>query len=208
MSNEYVKRKVALKDMNPCMICSKPATTVLFNQTLKDLIYTCDIHLIENPGFVVPIHSQEYNSTVAELQRVKLQLKVQASNGSGSWDTWVNKIFTKRNSSKDSENSDDTKKDETPTPVKEDQDKLPAIDYQSEYNKLLDKMTELQMKVRNFKLNDNMFQHRLQTKKAQQIAIAKRKKEEANYSNTKPEELEKVFSFPTVPSNDPNKKGQ
>ncbi|SMN19069.1 similar to Saccharomyces cerevisiae YER128W VFA1 Protein that interacts with Vps4p and has a role in vacuolar sorting [Maudiozyma saulgeensis] len=206
MSNEYTKRKVALKDMQPCMICSKPATTVLFNQTLKDWIYSCDIHLIDNPSFVVPLYSQEYKNTVAELQRVKQQLKVQASNGSGSWDTWVNKIFSKNNSSKDSDSTDESK-DDISSPPKNNEESSPPIDYQAEYNKLLDNMTELQKKVRNYKLDDNMFQHRLRTKKAQQMAIAKRKKEEANYSNTNPEELEKMFSFPSVPNNDLNKTG-
>lgn len=207
MSNEYVKRKVALKDMQPCMICSKPATTVLYNQTLRDWIYTCDIHLQDNPGFVVPVYSKEYNDTVTELQQVKQKLKVQASDGSGSWDTWVNKMFTKKkpNEDKDKDGKDATEgntdtNDGSKNPTKT------TENYQEEYNGLLDKMTDLQSKVRNYKLDNTMFQHRLRTKRAQEIAIAKRKKEEANYSNTNPDELEKSFSFPTVPNVDPSKK--
>ena len=67
-------------------------------------------------------------------------------------------------------------------------------------------MTDLQSKVKNYKLDNTMFLHRLRMKRAQEIVIAKRKKEEANYSNTDPEELEKTFSFPSVPNVDPNKK--
>lgn len=205
MSNGYVKRKVALKDMQPCMICSKPATTVLYNQTLRDWIYTCDIHLQDNPNFVVPIHSQEYNDTVAQLQQVKQKLKEQASNGSGSWDTWVNKMFSKKDSKEDEDKKGVTDSN-TETRHESENNNETAQNYQDEYNKLLDRMTDLQSKVKNYKLDNTMFQHRLRMKRAQEIVIAKRKKEEANYSNTDPEELEKTFSFPSVPNVDPNKK--
>lgn len=205
MSNEYIKRKVAMKDMQPCMICSKPATTVLYNQTLRDWIYTCDIHLQDNPSFVVPIHSQEYNDTVAKLQLVKQKLKEQASNGSGSWDTWVNKMFSKKNSKEDKDQKVATDND-TETKNESENTTDTTENFQDEYNKLLDKMTDLQSKVKNYKLDNTMFQHRLRMKRAQEIAIAKRKKEEANYSNTDPEELEKSFSFPSVPNVDPSKK--
>lgn len=197
MNNEYVKRKVALKDMQSCIICQKPVTTVLYNQSGPDWLYTCDIHLRDNTNFVIPQYNNEYESTLQELQKVKLQLKIQASNGTGSWDTWISKIFVKKSTS-DKDNDDEDSKKKIETDLEE--SKAPPVNMQAEYNRLVDKMTELQQKNRNYKLSDNMFMHRTQLKRKQELLIAKRKQEEANYSNTDPNELKAKFSFPDVPN--------
>ena len=196
MSNEYIKRKVAMKDMQPCFICHTPATTVLYNGSMKDFLYTCDIHLHDNPSFVVPLYSQEYNNTLAELQRIKQSLKIEASKGSGSWDTWVNKVFAKK---KEAETDKEDKEDKEDKAQDTEQ---PPVNYQLQYDNTVDKLTSLQQQNKRYKLSDTMFQHRIQGKHQQELAIARRKKEEANYSNTSPEELTTNFSFPSAPTND------
>ena len=190
--NNYVRRQVAPKDMQPCSICHTPSTTVLYNDALKDVLYTCPIHLQDNPSFVTPVHSEEYAATLATLQRLQQQLKAEASKGSGSWDTWVNRVFAKKGEEDKKEEKTEKKEDES----------TPAT-LQEQYSQTLDRLTALQQQTRRYKLSDTMFQHRQQARRQQELAVARRQREEANYSNTAPEDLERNFSFPSVPSSDP-----
>ncbi|CAI1960216.1 hypothetical protein SEUBUCD650_0E02180 [Saccharomyces eubayanus] len=203
MINEYVSRKVALKDMQPCAICSKPSTTVLYNASGPDWLYTCDIHLQDNLQFTIPIYSKEYNDAVAQLKVVKRKMDtlISAQSRLGSWDGWVTKIFTK----KDKEKKDGSESTEpapaepadVPLEVKEDADTL--LETQAMYRKLLDEVTELQGKNRKYELAKIMFESRVQRKKTEQMNRERYRKEQENYSNTDPKELLQKHVFPSVP---------
>ena len=148
-----------------------------------------------HPSFVTPVHSEEYAATLATLQRLQQQLKAEASKGSGSWDTWVNRVFAKKG-------EEDKKSEEDNKTEKKEDESTPAT-LQEQYSQTLDRLTALQQQTRRYKLSDTMFQHRQQARRQQELAVARRQREEANYSNTAPEDLERNFSFPSVPSGDP-----
>ncbi|CAI4060349.1 hypothetical protein N7582_001597 [Saccharomyces uvarum] len=203
MINEYVSRKVALKDMQPCAICSKPSTTVLYNASGPDWLYTCDIHLQDNPQFAIPIYSKEYNDAVGRLKEVKRKINTltSAQNQLGSWDGWVTKIFSKKDKEK-KENSESpeaapTEAAEAPLEAKKDAETL--LETQAMYRKILDEVTELQGKNRKYELAKIMFESRVQRKKTEQLNRERYRKEQENYSNTDPEELLQKHVFPSVP---------
>lgn len=202
MINEYVARKVALKDMQPCAICSKPSTTVLHNASGPDWLYTCEIHLQDNPQFVIPLYSTEYNEAVAQLKLVKGKMDslTSAQTQLGSWDGWVTKIFSKKeketNNSKD---PDPTTTDSTDTSPQAKNDAEILSETKKQYSKILDKVTELQRKNRKYELAKIMFESRLLRKRTEQVNRERYLKEQENYSNTDPEELLRKHVFPSVP---------
>lgn len=193
MINEYVARKVAPKDMQPCLICSKPTVTVLYNASGPDWLYTCDIHLHDNPQFAIPIHSVEYREAVEKLKSLKLQAGKAAAKSSKSWDGWVSHIFTKKPTQEDtkgkSDNTDENKEADQPE------------DVQKKYNQQIDLVANLQKKTRKYQLSDTTFSSRIERRKNQQRVAERRKKEQALYANTDPEELATQFTFPSVPNN-------
>lgn len=203
MINEYTARKVALKDMQPCAICSKPSTTVLYNASGPDWLYTCDIHLQDNPQFVIPLYSTEYNEAVAQLKLVKVKMDglASAQNQLGSWDGWVTKIFSK----KEKQKKDDSKSPEPITTESADissetkNDAEILLETQKQYSKILDKVTELQKNNRKYELAKIMFESRVLRKRTEQLNRERYLKEQENYSNTDPEDLLRKHVFPSVP---------
>ncbi|CCH60729.1 hypothetical protein TBLA_0D02250 [Henningerozyma blattae CBS 6284] len=210
MSNEYVKRKVALKDIQPCLICNKPSTTVLFNGDNNngggaDWFYVCDIHLQDNIQFVVPVYSKEYENEVIHLRQLKQKITSTAAIKNGNWDGWVTKLFAKgtKSSTKtdnieadsaiDADNEDKgTKGQDTKAPAD-----LSAL--QREYDETLDRITKLQKNNKTYQLSDTFYQSRLERKKQQEKLAARRKQLQESYTNTDPDELLSKFAFPSVP---------
>ncbi|EDO17805.1 hypothetical protein Kpol_541p47 [Vanderwaltozyma polyspora DSM 70294] len=200
MINEYVARQVALKDTQPCIICSKPSTTVLYNGSGPDWFYSCNIHLVDNPQFVVPMYTQEYYSSLEELKRLKQESNSLTQEDLSSWDGWVTKIFNK----KPKEDSKEKEKEKEQEKVKEKESTESVVDRSSElkneYRKALDRLSELQKKNKKYKLSQIMFESRTQLKQ-KQAAIAELKRKEAeSYTNTEPDELLNKYSFPDIPN--------
>ncbi|CCK69965.1 Vfa1p KNAG_0D02150 [Huiozyma naganishii CBS 8797] len=217
MNNEYIKRRVATKDSQLCMICQKPTTTVLFNQSGQDWIYTCELHLQNNPQFVTPSYSQEYHDAVENCKNNRealTKLKNNNSTDSSSWDTWVNRLFTKKQENdkakpKESEilnselptNTRDDKGSNPTNPAKSPDIQSQINDLQGQYDAALEKMLTLQKSNKSFKLSDKMFALRLENRREKQRAQERKRREEENYSNTDPEQMQSQFSFPEVPKN-------
>lgn len=216
MNNSYTRRKVATKDQKPCLICSKPTTTVLYNQSGPDWLYTCDLHLEDNPHFVTRVYSEAYSDTLRELEGVRRELeKVEnlGRNSRASWDVWVSKIFDSRAGSADTSsggsnsnsnsNTTDTKTSPTTTTTTESTATATAqSSLQQRYNALLDRLAELRRQEqgrRNYKLSEQMFEYRLLRRQQRLRQLAKRRQEAANYSNTDPDEIAAKFQFPEVP---------
>lgn len=216
MNNEYIRRKVADKDIQLCLICHKLTSTVLFNKSGPDWIYSCDIHLDDNPQFVVPLYSDEYYKAVEELRCCQERLN-QLNNKdeqSKSWDGWITTIFNKKrevekNKNKDKDTIDEEIKDNNTSNSTNKTDATPELvrkELQLKYDTALETMTMLQKQNKRFKLSDKMFQHRLQFHRDQKRRLHQLKKQEglmkreaANYSNTDPSELISKFNFPTAP---------
>ncbi|KAL3232991.1 hypothetical protein RNJ44_04907 [Nakaseomyces bracarensis] len=199
MINEYVKRKVALRDTQGCVLCHKPSTTVLFNKSGPDWFYTCDLHLQDNPQFAVPVYGTEYDEVVAKMKDTKRALSmVQTKGGLGNWDGWVNKFISTTNKKKE-EDKKDSKEDSKEEKEKTKEENTPA-NLQREYEQLLDRLTQLQKDTKRYKLSDVMFQNRVDLKERQRIKEIRIKKIQEQYSNTDPTELETKFNFPSVPT--------
>lgn len=201
MINEYIARKVALKDTQSCLICSMPSTTVLYNNSGPDWFYTCDIHLQDNPHFVTPMYSQEYQDALSKLKILKAKVsELTNSQDSASWDGWVSKIFTRKaKETEDIKNGkDDAKGKKLDTETANEAD-TPKKSLQREYSEQLDLVTELQKKNRRYQLSKVTFDSRVQRKLDEQKMTAKRKLEEENYTDTDPEDLAQKFAFPIVP---------
>ena len=211
MNNSYTRRKVATKDQKPCLICSKPTTTVLYNQSGPDWLYTCDLHLEDNPHFVTRVYSEAYSGTLRELEGVRRELEKVESlgrNSRASWDVWVSKIFDSRAGSADTSsnsNTTDTKTSPTTTTTTTTESTATATaqsSLQQRYNALLDRLAELRRQEqgrRNYKLSEQMFEYRLLRRQQRLRQLAKRRQEAANYSNTDPDEIAAKFQFPEVP---------
>lgn len=178
MKNEYTARKVALKDMQACLICHKPTTTVLHNG--PDWFYTCDIHLQDNPQFVTALYSTEYKEAVAKLKSIKPP----AEAVSVGWDGWVSKLL-KKDGSKDKEGKEKTPEDQAQV--------------QKQYNEQLDLVARLQKQNRGYQLNPIMFDSRIQRKQAEARAKEQKRLNDESYTNTDPQELIEKFAFPSVP---------
>lgn len=134
--------------MQPCAICSKPSTTVLYNASGPGLAIHVRYTLQDNPQFAIPIYSKEYNDAVGRLKEVKRKINTltSAQNQLGSWDGWVTKIFSKKDKEK-KENSESpeaapTEAAEAPLEAKKDAETL--LETQAMYRKILDEVTELQ----------------------------------------------------------------
>lgn len=198
MINEYVKRKVAVRDTQGCVLCHKPSTTVLFNKSGPDWFYTCDLHLQDNPQFAVPVYGTEYESVVEKMKETKRQLSIQAQSkgGLGNWDGWVNKFISTTKSKKE-DSKENSKEEETKEDKKED---AAPLNLQKEYDQLLDRLTELRKANKRYKLSEIMFQNRVDLKERQRIKEIKIKKMQEQYSNTDPTELTSKFDFPSVPT--------
>ncbi|RCK57923.1 hypothetical protein Cantr_06577 [Candida viswanathii] len=75
--NKYQMRQVASSDSKACVICYKPATTVMLAEGNGDFFYTCQQHL-QDDQFANAIHPQEYTDLVSlqkELTSKKTQLE-------------------------------------------------------------------------------------------------------------------------------------
>ncbi|CCF56511.1 hypothetical protein KAFR_0B02130 [Kazachstania africana CBS 2517] len=198
MNNEYVRRKVGIRDMKSCLICQKPTTVVLYNKSIPDLIYSCEIHLQDNPQFVLPIQSTEYIRTVERLKILKRELAVANDNDkTGSWDNWVTKIFSSKKSEGEVDDDNSKKANDSATPSPD------QADPRKEYNELLDRMAQLQNDVRLFKLSKSMFESRIHQRQMMLKRIELQKREEQSYSNTDPDELTTSFNFPSTPTTKP-----
>lgn len=205
MINDYIARQVAAKDMQPCLICSKPTVTVLYNASGPDWLYTCDIHLHDNPHFATPIYNAEYQEALDKLKMLKAQVgKLSAADKPASWDGWVSQIFIKKPKKDDedeNENEDKDKDKELKNQADEKKQADSLKECQQKYNQQIDLVTSLQKKSRRYKLSDVTFNSRVQRKKNERIQAERRRKEQEMYSTTDPEEIAKKFAFPTVPNN-------
>lgn len=201
MKNEYIARKVATKDMQPCLICSRPTVTVLYSASGPDWLYTCDIHLHDNPQFAIPIYSTEYQEAVKKLKALKLEAdQISAAKGSKSWDGWVSHIFTKKQAKDESKEGKSDTTTEEKEPEKEAEKPKPE-DAQKKYSQQLDLVASLQKKNKKYQLSDTTFNSRIERRKNQQRMAERRKKEQELYANTDPNELANQFNFPSVPKN-------
>lgn len=204
MINDYIARQVAPKDMQPCLICSKPTVTVLYNASGPDWLYTCDIHLHDNPHFATPIYSDEYKEALDKLKILKVQVgKLSAADKPASWDGWVSQIFIKKPKKDDEDENEDKDKDKDKELKNQANEKKQADslkECQQKYNQQIDLITSLQKKSRRYKLSDVTFNSRVQRKKNERIQAERRRKEQEMYSTTEPEEIAK-FAFPTAPNN-------
>lgn len=210
MNNEYVKRKVAPKDRQSCLICQRLTDIVLFNKSGPDWLYTCDLHLEDNPQFVTPLYSPEYYQSVEDMKRCQLELSQYKKRElhTGSWDGWITTVFNKKRSNDSKEQDSDDPKDTNgvspvTTPVNLERE------LQAKYDQALETMTTLQLQNKTFKLSDKMFQYRLLRRKEQQQQLLQRKrqmeqakKEAESYTNTDPTEFVEKFSFPAAPKGD------
>lgn len=209
MKNEYVKRKVALKDTQACLICNKATTVVLYNASGPDWFYVCEIHLQDNPQFAKPIFSKEYEQEVQHLRQVKQKISATAAIKNGNWDGWITKLFSKhkdgKNDSKSNndDNENDKKEEDSPTDDNTSDNKgaLPSdlTVLQQEYDETLDRVTKLQKSSRAYQLSDISFQNRVQHKKNRDQQELRKKQLAESYTDTDPEELLEKFSFPSVP---------
>lgn len=181
MKNEYTARKVGMKDMQPCMVCNKPTTTVLYNG--PDWFYTCDIHLQDNPQFVTPLYSKEYQESVAKLKALKPPTS--ASNGS-SWDAWVSKLLKRDNKGQETGEGEQGTTDQ-------------RQELQRQYDEQLNRVSTLQRQNRKYQLSHIVFDSRIQRKQTEARLREQKRIEDDNYTNTDPHELQMKFTFPSVP---------
>lgn len=207
MINEYLVRKVALKDMQPCLICGKPSTTVLFNGSGPDFFYTCDIHLKDNPQFVTPLYSKEYEAGLRRLKDLKSQINSTATKKPGSWDGWVSSIFVKSTQKKEDINdtTDAVEIDKTAEAKEFEKEEDSPTDkskvLQKQYSEQLDLVADLHKKNRKYQLSKVTFESRVMRKRNEQRQAEKRRIEQEAYTHTNPDDLMQRFSFPTVPKN-------
>lgn len=209
-----MKRKVATKDAQPCIICQRMATTVLFNASGPDWIYTCDLHLEDNPQFATPVYPSEYNTALQEMKLCQTQLaqiKDKRDGKGGSWDNWINTMFTKKQAGKKEKNDTTDKDTDNAVSNSEETEQDPASlerELQVKYDKALETMSALQKQRKTFTLSDKMFEYRLLRRKQQRLRAQQQlkqqeqlKKEQESYTDTDPADLEAKFNFPTVPKN-------
>ncbi|SCU93578.1 LADA_0G03862g1_1 [Lachancea dasiensis] len=210
MENLYTKRKVADKDSQSCLVCYTPTATVLYNASIQDWFYCCEIHVDDNPSFAKPIYPEEYTDVLEKIKVTKQKLDVEKSRGTtGSWDSWVNKVMYRRNSDKrvsesgnntngaDNIGEDKTSTGETPNSKNKPPSELASLTH--EYQLLLDQVSRHRNSIRNYSLSQVMFESRLDAKKRKYMRQRKAKQEAEAYTNTDPEELQTKFSFPSVP---------
>lgn len=183
MKNEYTARKVGIKDMQPCMVCNKPTTTVLYNG--PDWFYTCDIHLQDNPQFVTSLYSKEYQDSVTKLKALK---PPPVANNGGSWDGWVSKLLKR-----------DNKGQEAGEGGSEQGNKDQRQELQRQYDEQLDLVGKLQRQNRKYQLSRIVFDSRIQRKQTEARLREQKRIEDENYTNTDPHELQMKFTFPSVP---------
>lgn len=203
--------------MQSCWICQKFTDTVLFNETGPDWIYTCDLHLMDNPQFVTPTYPAKYYEAVTEVKRCQLQLSQFKDKQlhSSSWDGWITAIFNKKRGKEDTPTGETTpplpppvalleaaQGSDTPDPKKLERG------LQMEYDSALETMTTLQSQNKTYKLSDKMFEYRIQIRRKQQLQLQQRKRQEEqakreaqSYTTTDPAELAEKFNFPSVPQN-------
>ncbi|CCD23284.1 Vfa1p NDAI_0B02490 [Naumovozyma dairenensis CBS 421] len=204
MINEYVSRKVSLKDINGCLICQKPTTTVLYNKSGPDWFYTCDIHLQDNPEFVKPIYGKDYETKTNRLKSVQQELhRIQKNNDPSSWDGWVGKLFIKKNKNQSPDKDKDKDKDENKdgdnnnNKVGNESTGNRSDMLQREYQTLLDELTHLKQNNRKYQLDNSLYENRVQRRiRTQRI--------KETYTATNPEELaQRLATFPNVPTDKP-----
>ncbi|CEP60523.1 Vfa1p LALA0_S01e12860g [Lachancea lanzarotensis] len=193
MSNLYTKRSVAQKDSQPCLVCFLPTTCVLYNSSIQDWFYCCELHFKDNLGFAKPVYSKSYEDAIEKLKVVKQKLDAEKVKQAGSWDSWVNKFISKEPSQESPQNAAQAET-ETETGT---ESELQAL--KNEYQRLTDLISQGQKQLRSFTLSPVMFESRVDAKKRGHILRQKAKREQENYSNTDPDELSAKFDFPAVP---------
>lgn len=189
MKNEYTARKVSIKDTQPCLVCHKPTTTVLYNGI--DWFYTCDIHLRDNSQFVTPLYSKEYQEAVTKLKALKPPAAV---NSSSVLDGWITKFLKKDSTEKNVEKNRDGDDSDKTTENKDQRQEL-----QRRYDAQLDLIAKLQRQNRKYQLSRTVFELRIQRKQWENRWREQKRIEDANYTDTDPKELEMKFVFPSVP---------
>ncbi|SCV04134.1 LAME_0H16028g1_1 [Lachancea meyersii CBS 8951] len=205
MSNLYTRRSVAEKDSQPCLVCYLPTTCVLYNASIQDWFYCCEMHIKDNPGFAKPVYSAEYNDAIERMTIVKQKLEVERTKRGSSWDSWVNKLISKgpkqdkedsnANSDVNAKETAETKPEDAAKPTAESEPQL----LKSEYQKLADQVAHGQKNTRSFSLSPVMFESRLDAKKRSYMLKMKSKREQETYTNTDPDELQTKFNFPSIP---------
>ncbi|CAR29875.1 hypothetical protein ZYGR_0AD05640 [Zygosaccharomyces rouxii] len=194
MKNEYTARKVGIKDMQPCVVCYKPTTTVLYSGI--DWFYTCDIHLQDNPQFVTPLYSKEYQDAVAKLKALK---PLPATNSGSGLDGWVSKFLKKDKKEKHNGGDGDGNGDGDGDGEKTTKDKDQGQELQRQYDEQLDLVSKLQRQNRKYQLSRTVFDSRIQRKQMETKWKEQKRIEDESYTNTDPLELETKFVFPSVP---------
>ncbi|KAH3901653.1 uncharacterized protein SCODWIG_01412 [Saccharomycodes ludwigii] len=163
-SDIYVKRKVAKPE--PCLICYKPTSTVMFNenfyqQQYKDWFYCCDLHFIDNPSFMKPAYSQEYYHTLELIKELEPQImRINKNNKSGTWDNWINKYLYNDNNNKTSSKTKDKDqgKEKDENREKDSEKKSEDSEKMTEEQELINKYKNLKLKSDSLKLNNKQYQ--------------------------------------------------
>lgn len=199
MENVYTKRKVAQNDTQCCLVCYKPTTCVLHNASIQDWFYCCELHLQDNPQFAKPIYPPGYEETLSKLKELKSKLDAQKARGAGTWDSWVNKLITRKAHNEKSSKEDTDKKDKKGSDDSATATTAPELQLDKEYQQTLDLITKYRENLRNYELSKVMFESRLDLKRRAHVLKAKRQREQEAYTNTDPEVLQAQFSFPDVP---------
>lgn len=152
--NKYQVRLVASSDSKPCIICYKPATTVLLAEGNGDFFYTCQQHL-KDEQFANSIHPQEYTDLVnsqKELITKKTQLEKDVElEKPYIWNKVTGYWKNDKEKSEDSKNNDNLSKyEKLKNELKEVMKEL------DEKNKLI-----LEFKFKQYKLNQDIYKNRL-----------------------------------------------
>ncbi|CAR23338.1 VPS4-associated protein 1 [Lachancea thermotolerans] len=204
MQNQYTKRKVAPRDARSCLVCLKPTACVLYNASIQDWFHCCELHLQDNPQFAKPVYPAGYQDALGQLAELKRTLDAQRVHGSGSWDTWVNKLISRKPKSendKDKEPGKEPSKDPDEEPGKgSDKEPSPAGDDAAcAYQQALDRVARYRKNLRTYSLSQIMFESRLEAQKRAEALKQRRQREQEAYTNTDPDELQAKFAFPSVP---------
>lgn len=207
MKNEYYKKRVQPKDQKSCLICGNPTVTVLFNPTGPDWLYTCDIHLKDNPQFVKPLYPPEYDTVLKTLESLKRKITEVSQAEGGMWDQWINKFLKSKNEAPTNDTpQDNNKKHSSKDQSEESSDEnnphsvSTSESLRKEYQENLDKLANLQNSNKKFTLNSIVFENRITRMKNMAAAQERKRLEQAAYTNTDPDQLLKKLSFPTVPN--------
>lgn len=182
--NKYHVKLVASPDSKACLICYKPATTVLLADGNGDFFYTCPQHLLDDQ-FANAIHPQEYTELLDKKQTLtdkksKLEKDVE-SEKPYIWNTvagyWKQK-------DKDKDKGKDKDKDKY-TESKYEKLKQELADVTKELEETSKKILEFKFKL--YQLNQDIYKNRL-------MSYQKKK-----YSQQRAVKIQEEGFFPSVP---------